>query len=415
MAGGRLNPPFTFGLDIASPATTCFIRHGPRPPPLMMFMPVASSSDAYERDIGTNMSHDRRWTVTCDETFDAVAAVELWRHASDARVFNHPEWWQAAIEAFGHGRRLHVATVREGGKLMALWPLWLKRLGPKEACARVLEPVGMRATDYCLPLIRAGQSPVHMLDLMIDEIARSIDFQTLLMLAKLPADPFAPDEVLEASRRRGLACAVKPHPCSVMSLPSSYDELQRQWSKSHRGDVRRQIRRLSQAGPLELVAHRSRDEIAALLPALAAMHTANWRARTGAADFETGPMGLFLDALVRRLPLEFIDASELRIGTAPIGYHLGFRQGAKRFWYKPAFDIGWANYAPGKVHIALAARQSITDGGAEVDFMQGNEPYKKLWSDHAIETNTFLIGRRPAYPLWWWNARYRDFAAEYRY
>jgi CelD/BcsL family acetyltransferase involved in cellulose biosynthesis len=112
--------------------------------------------------------------------------------------------------------------------------------------------------------------------------------------------------------------------------------------------------------------------------------------------------------------MELIDASEVRLDGNPISSHFGFRQADRLLWYKPTFDVAWASYAPGKVHIALAAGHAIAEGRTVFDFMQGNEPYKQLWSDLTTPTKTFALARPMAYPMFHWNTVIRRFSAEYR-
>ncbi len=306
-------------------------------------------------------SSEGGYVVSVEHVIDNAAAIELWQHADTARVFNHPTWWLAAIAAFGEGRRLRVIRIRQGDTTVAIWPLWLKRLGPKELFARVLEPVGARVTDYCLPLLRHGHAPAHLTELLMREVVNCLDAQTILLWPKLPVAAGIERAVTAFAEAQGLLCVSRDHPCPAMSLPADYAALEKSWSKSHRGDVRRQLRRLSVAGRLELVTARERVDIVALLPRLYAMHTANWRARSGSADLESGPMTNFVANLAATLPLDLIEASEVHLDGAPISCHFGFREPGRLLWYKPTFDVGWANYAPGKAHIALAAQRSIDE------------------------------------------------------
>lgn len=358
---------------------------------------------------------ERGLEVSTAHVIDDADALSLWGRAQTAAVFNHPAWWRNALAAFGEGRRLIIVRVSCGTQTVALWPLWLKRLGPREGFTRILEPIGARVTDYCMPLIAAGYDQAFILELLLREAASQLDPQTLLLWPKVP---LAQSECVAledaAIRTTGLVRSLH-RPCPAMSLPETYEQLEKRWSKSHRGDVRRQIKRLNSVGRLELVMLNRRDQIEGMLPKLYAMHTANWRARSGYSELENGPMTTFVARLAAELPETLISASELRIDGITISSHFGFQQNRTILWYKPTYDVAWANYAPGKVHVALAAQAGITAGMEKIDFMQGTEPYKLLWSDLTTSTKSFVIARPIAYPLWAWNTTVRNFAAEYRY
>ena len=353
-------------------------------------------------------------TSTAHE-IDEADALALWSRAQTAAVFNHPVWWRTALAAFGDGRRLVVLRVSEGAQTVAIWPLWLKRLGPREGFVRVLEPVGARVTDYCMPLIAAGYDQAVILELLLREASRHLDPQTLLLWPKAPLEQSEIAAVEDAARRTSGLIRSLHRPCAAMSLPESYEHLEKRWSKSHRGDVRRQIKRLSSVGRLEFVILNQREQIEGMLPKLYAMHTANWRARSGYSELENGPMTTFVARLAAKLAETMISASELRLDGITISSHFGFQQGQTILWYKPTYDVAWANYAPGKVHVALAAQSGIAAGMTKIDFMQGTEAYKLLWSDLTTPTKSFVIARPMAYPLWAWNTKVRNFAAEYRY
>jgi CelD/BcsL family acetyltransferase involved in cellulose biosynthesis len=354
------------------------------------------------------------YTVAVNGALDDRAALELWDRAQTAVVFNHPAWWRAAVDAFGEQRPLKVLSVWQGGQLIALWPQWVKRLGAREAFARVVEPIGARVTDYCIPLLARGHDPAVLLDLLMRRATALLDVQTLLLWPKVPMTPELGAPITQAAQTYGGLCKTYERPCAAMSLPERYDDLEKRWSKSHRGDLRRQTRRLGAAGRLELIQMTDRAQIRAMLPRLYAMHTANWRSRTGFSELESSPMTVFVARLADTLPVQLMDASEVRLDGVAIASHFGFRHERTILWYKPTFDVAWANYAPGKVHIALAAKAAIEAGVVKIDFMQGTEPYKLLWSDLTTVTKSFAIARPIAYPIWAWNTFVRRFAAEYR-
>ena len=364
--------------------------------------------------IGRDVAHRASgYTLAVETVFDDSVAAELWEDAAERSVFNHPAWFRAAIAAHGRRRPLRVIQVRQRGRTIALWPLWLKRLGAKEMFARVLEPVGARVTDYCFPLVRRGHGLTHVFDLLLQVARRELGPHRLLLWPKLP-EPFVPAAETAIDADSGLVAAARERDCLLMSLPSDYGALEKRWSKSHRGDVRRQIKRLSVVGRLELVTATSRSEILDLLPRLIAMHTANWRARKGQAEFEDPGMRDFITALATGLPVDLIDATEVRVDGVPIASHFGFRDQGVIRWYKPAFAPQWRTYAPGKVHVALTARRAIAEQFTAFDFMQGEEAYKRQWADVRRPTKSYLLARPIARPLWAWNAAVRNFVAEYR-
>lgn len=353
--------------------------------------------------------------VSINPIFDDAQAASLWADANIASVFNHPAWWRAAIQSFGDDRQLRVFEIHDGGRLVAIWPFWLKRLDAREAFARVLEPVGARVTDYCQPLTRQGYDIDTLFKGLVAQAASSIAADTMLFIPKVPDRlPVAAGLAQADPDRRWLIHAAE-RPCPVMPLPTKYDSLEQGWSKNHRNAVRRRIKRLEAVGRLEFWVATSRAEIEASLPRLYAMHVANWRARVGFSEFENGPMRGFVDRLAAALPLELICATEVRIDGNTIASHFGFQERDALLWYKPTFDIAWSTYAPGRVMTALTARWAIAQGLKQFDFMQGTESYKLQWTSITKPTMTHAVARPITYPLWAWNTKIRKLSCEYRY
>ena len=238
------------------------------------------------------------YRVEITDTLDTAAATALWQGARTATVFNHPGWWQAAIEAFGPRRRLLVVWVHDAGTPVGLWAFWQKRLGLKETFARVIEPVGARVTDYVQPVVASGHDITAVTRIMIRGLSRELDPHTMLLLPKIPA---AIDvETIIA----GLPLCVhrKTRTCPVMALPATVDALDRQLPKRLSADIRRQTKRITAFGPLDLQVASTADEITRRLPNLCQIHTRNWNQRTGVAELAPGSSSEhFLRALARHL------------------------------------------------------------------------------------------------------------------
>lgn len=354
------------------------------------------------------------YELAIDVRLDDAALDELWRDAATASVFNHPAWWRAATAAFGAKRPLLVVTARRDGVLMGAWPFWSKVLGPRETFARIVEPVGARVTDYVMPLVRRGHDVTQVTAALLRALKPELDARTVLLWSKAPAEDAARNAVALAFGDRCGLVHESHRTCYAAPLAATYAALEASWSKRQRGDVRRQIRRLEGFGGARLHRTIPRREIAERLPYLFQIHRLSWGARTGQSEFASGPMGDFLLELAARLPEDRLHYSELVLQDRPISAHFGFIEDRRILWYKPAFDIAWQSYSPGKIHIAEAARWGIANGCTEIDFMQGTESYKLDWSPTSRRTISLAVSHRLAYPIWAWNTKVRKLAAEYR-
>jgi CelD/BcsL family acetyltransferase involved in cellulose biosynthesis len=62
--------------------------------------------------------------------------------------------------------------------------------------------------------------------------------------------------------------------------------------------------------------------------------------------------------------------------------HFGFEYGGRITWYKPAFDVAYADYSPGEVLMKYLLEYALQRKVAELDFTIGAEPYKYRYANH---------------------------------
>ena len=65
-----------------------------------------------------------------------------------------------------------------------------------------------------------------------------------------------------------------------------------------------------------------------------------------------------------------IHFSVLKCGDDPIHWHYGFLHDSRLHWYKPTYSVAWANYSPGKVHVAYLIENLYKRGfGISISFL----------------------------------------------
>ena len=346
--------------------------------------------------------------------FDYDAALALWNNAQTASVFNHPGWWKAAIHCYGEGRRLYAIAVSVGSELCGYWLLWEKRLGPKDAFVRVIEPVGARHTDYIMPLVARGYDRRVVIGAMLDALKPRLGADAILLWPKAEGADGADGAIGAAFADGNFLVHRKIRRCPRMTLPVSYEELKSRWSRNHRTQLRRRKKRLREIGELTYFVAQSREEIAAGYDRMMALHRANWDKRSAGSEFHKTGNVCFVETVAQGLPLDLIHYSEVRVGGRAVSCNLDFRLGDEVLLYKGAFDINYSRYSPGMVHLAMHAEWAIESDIAVLDFMQGEEDYKFLWADGVQETATHAIAGRTAFPVWFWNTKLRNLIIEYK-
>ncbi len=158
-------------------------------------------------------------------------------------------------------------------------------------------------------------------------------------------------------------------------LPSSFEEYIRLLGAKERHELRRKIRRASEAAPgLTFRATRTREEFERDFPLFIALHR---RSRTGKAEFMNDTMAGFF----REMAEGFLSAGRLRLvflsgKGAVMASALQIEWNGALLLYNSGFDPDHREASPGMVLLARCIEDAIRDGFREYDFLRGRERYK---------------------------------------
>jgi len=179
----------------------------------------------------------------------------------------------------------------------------------------------------------------------------------------------------EAAAQTGLRLVSEARvTCPTLLLQEDPQRAQRLIDKY---SLRRPHNWFSKRGAVNFRHVKSAEEVAALLPAFFDQHRSRWRA-AGKASLFTHPRQMkFYEELARSLQSrDWLQFSVLEFNGAPIAFHFGFDYRGCVTWYKPSFDVRYAEHSPG----LLLTRQLIEDGlrreRVELDFTAGDEAFK---------------------------------------
>ncbi|MGQ3050465.1 MAG: GNAT family N-acetyltransferase [Roseateles sp.] len=197
-----------------------------------------------------------------------------------------------------------------------------------------------------------------------------------------PMDPKAREFALlrDALRLAGL----RPH--EYFAFGNWYLQVDSDWAsylKNRSGQLRSTIKRMTKrlaaedGGRLEII----RDEADAErgIAAYEAVYGASWKVPEPYVDFIPGLIRLCARRGWLRLGLAWI-------GDKPIAAQLWIVNAGRAHIYKVAYDEAFKAIAPGTLVTALLLEEAIErDKVAEVDYLIGDDVYKKTWMSHRRE------------------------------
>jgi CelD/BcsL family acetyltransferase involved in cellulose biosynthesis len=320
------------------------------------------------------------------EVLESLAPLEAeWRAlASNCdNVFGTWQWSSTWWRHFGRDRPLVLLACRDDdGGLVAIWPLYLARLGP----LRVLRLIGHGATDQLGPVCHPDDRPAAAAALrdVLDRPPRDFD---LLIADELPADV----DWVRVLRARLLARQASPVATFDGATWSAW------LSGRSRGlatQLARDERRLASLGA---VSYRCTTVAASVRPDLArvwALHDARWRAAGGSRAF-TNREAFHVDFAEQAFELGWLRLRFLDLDGRPVAALYNIRFGGAEYFYQAGRDPDpeLDRASVGLLLHAHAIQDAIGDGLREYRMLRGDEPYKYRFADRDPGLTSVSVAR----------------------
>jgi CelD/BcsL family acetyltransferase involved in cellulose biosynthesis len=274
---------------------------------------------------------------------------------------------------------LHLLTVRDGGALLGIAPLFLLSEPDEDGRPRrLLRLLGsVDASDY-LDLIAARGCEREVFRAMLDALAVS-DTWDALDLWNVP----------EASPTRSLLPdLIAPHGwtlldekqvvCPVIRLPARFDDYVQSLDKKDRHELRRKLRRADATEGVSWYAITGQDDTRDLDEAAEAFIALMMKSRPDKSDFMTDDMRRFFHQMIHAthdggfLHLAFMEVDGVKAAT-----YLSFDYNQKRLVFNSGLETeGFQSLSAGIVLVARMIEDAIQRGYSEFDFLRGDEEYK---------------------------------------
>lgn len=302
------------------------------------------------------------------------------------------EWLGSWWETFGRNSRLALVTVRDAGKITGIAPLMVtKVIGKAGAALKKLTFIGDGHTDYHDVLI-ADERREETVRTLVEFILRERESWDALCFQNFRGDSANLPVLREAFKDTPLTLAQR------VNIQSPYISLEGTWAdyygavgKNMRSDIRRRSNRLARMGRAEFVRLHEVDDIDGILETLKAIHV-KCRQMQGGRSWYIDPRRLaFASRVLKRFgDRQWLDLVLLKLNGRVIAYYLGFAYRSKVYFWNTGFDPEFSEVSPGKLLLHHWIKDSFAQGYREFDFMVGEEPYKRQWTN-AVRPNYELF------------------------
>lgn len=286
-----------------------------------------------------------------------------------------PTWFdilQKTVFPTDDGVRYHYAT--EGEKTVLL-PL---RFSKSSWGVKRLESLGNFYTTLYAPLQSAGCDN-HALRHILAAAVKEHGGIHVMQFAPLDCDAPFYNQLFSELRAIGWI------PFSFFCFGNWFLEVNKDWEsylRDRSANLRSTIKRMNKkftaaGGTLEVIS--STNNIEQAIAAFQEVYLASWKVPE--------PYPGFAPLLIRRMAEKrLLRLGIARLGTQAVAAQLWIVVGKKASIFKVAYHENYAEYSPGTVLTAHLLRHVIeNDGVTEVDFLKGDDKYKRMWMSHRRE------------------------------
>lgn len=280
-------------------------------------------------------------------------------------IFVLPVWSQVWWQTFGSEAELHLRAVREGEKIIGIAPLLVKKktasiVGSADVCDYldfVVAP-GMERGFFGALLEDLRQKGIEQLDLG----ALRPDSTVLTDLAGIAKE-----------RKYDIRCQLEDVSLDL-ELPSTWDEYLTILTTKQRHEVRRKLRRLSEAADVD---YHVVEDSTAVHDAMDTFLKLFSESREDKATFMTAR----IESFFRLLADTMAEAGLLRLGileldALPTAMVMCFEYNDCVYLYNSGYNPDYRALSVGLLSKALCIKDSIQRGKKRFDFLKGGEPYK---------------------------------------
>ncbi len=314
-----------------------------------------------------------------------VLEAHTQNHTSVFQTFDWVMAWSETYIDQKSGNSLHVLAGYENDELVFVWPLMRNRKLGISILTWLTEPFGQYGDVLC----RTGHSSKKWVESSIAFLKRLKDVD-ILRLRHVRADSH-----LASHAASLLIDARLPEGAPFLDLTQyadddAYDARYTSAQRKRRRKIRKGIEELGAITFERLPTGILAD--AAMQNAIAEKNA--WLAERGRINRVLGcPDHIsFLKNLSRRAGSSVdVVVTEMKAGSKPISWELGFRYKNTHFGYITSHVNKLTDISPGRLHMDYSQRSCLKDGMGVYDLMIPNDAHKESWSSGIVATNDYFL------------------------
>ena len=356
---------------------------------------MASAADAPRAVATQSLSAQSVWG-----TADALERIadewqELCQEGPCDQPFFRPEWIAASVRAFGKNRRVLLVTVREGGRLRGVLPLWEEKIRVCGIPVTRLASAGSADHSPRFDFVHGrGLDTENVVKAAWSQL-RSLKAWDMIQCKNVPQGA-AVELLLRAARTDGFLTyehrwAESPYIALTGHEPHA-DFSQFVRSRRFRHRLRHSWRKLQEMGEVSLRRVDTADP--ETVEQFYRLERSGWKGHKGTAIACHPETREFYDRIVKDAArLGYLSFYFLEQGNRQLAAHLALTYAGKYYPLKVAYDESYSKYGPGHLIIAAVLEDCVARGLAEFDCLGHQTEAKSKWACEVRPHNFCYIFR----------------------
>ena len=305
-------------------------------------------------------------------------------------LFLHPDWLLPWLKVFGKGYELFFVALWEEARLVALFPLCRKRVGP----FRIMTFAGSPVSDRMDFIVKEPERDKVFMNFW--QWLSSQRFWDMMILNNLCARTNTPETVRDACDRFGMKLIeIFDDACFYIDLGKygGYEEyLKATFNRKHRNFFRRLNKKTKKVFPDGTWEVEHGIDNALLREVAGLDRLRSLRGKAGRCFFKDDRHIRFMENLVKdRYFQEITHVLTFRAGRKLLAYLLFFSSNNRFLAYQTAFDMEFRDLSLGTQLFLESIRYAFENHYIEYDFLKGDEDFKKRFTGDFRKTKAILI------------------------
>jgi len=323
---------------------------------------------------------------------------DLLRRTANNHVFLTHEWITTWWEVYGAESELLVLLAREDGNVIGIAPLYITQAGRAKFCPRTEvrflggHPIPADFVDFIIPEDRKSD----ILPVFLDYLSANAAWH-MLVLKSLNADTAHLDVFRAWCERSGARmCACQEHPCPVLDVPGTMDDVLKNMDRKFRKNVKNgSVKRLEEAHEVQFMPNAPEGRVDEYVDTLGRLHMDRW----ATVDVE----GQFTDertVFYRRLAHVMQERGWLRLSALDVDGQVvtmlyGIAYGEAFYALQLGCGPEGRDLRAGNV-IFYKVLETLAGNATVFHFLRGEETYKYKWGAvNRCTISTCISGRFP--------------------